>query len=186
MRNRHEVLLFPAVLVLVPLLLGSTPLQLPELGEEARAAVIAHLMTDCEIDEPRRTLDTLLEFSEELTPYLAGVLDGGPEQTTLAQFDRALDAQWRERQDFLDQVERKDTGLDEEELRAARAVTEEDYKELARRDFVSKFRQRAAVALGEIHTPDALQALRQTLEKTEEEDLKRVIRSALEPRERQQ
>jgi hypothetical protein len=145
------------------------------ISAESLSALQYFLDVDCEIDGRTRAVEQLLKYKIELEPRLVTLLKEGPDQQALAEMQRGLEQRWSQREAFLRQDPKM--GLTEEQLRLAKSVTKEAYINQGREQFVRKYRQKAAIGLAAIGSPEALKTLREVSAKADE-DLREVIRAA--------
>lgn len=144
--------------------------------QEAKVALQYYLDVDCEIDRGSEPLNQLLKFKDVLAATLIALLREGPDQEALAEFQRSLEQRWAQREAFLRQ--NPELGLKQEDLERARSVTKEAYVKQGREQFIRKYREKAAIGLAAIGSPEAIRTLSEVSEKADEE-LRTVIQSAL-------
>lgn len=144
--------------------------------QEAMVALQYYLDVDCEVDRGGEPLNQLLKFKDVLEASLITLLKEGPDQQTLSEVQRTLDQRWAQREAFLRQ--NPELGLKEEDLQRARSVTKEDYIKQGREQFIQKYREKAAIGLAAIGSPEGIKTLREVSEKANG-DLRSVIQSAL-------
>jgi len=151
--------------------------QRPELPAEAKAALKHFLDVDCEDTEQGEALKKMLTFKEALEPELIAVLRDGPDKQTLDQAQRALEEEWNLREAFL----RKNPklGLKESELQNVRSLTRESFINQGRAQIILKYREKSAIGLVAIGSPEATKALREVSQKGDE-SLQTVIKAAQE------
>ncbi len=166
---------------LASILLGAVTLDLrgqapTAISAESLAALRYFLDVDCEINGRTVAVEQLLRYRAELEPRLITLLREGPDPEALAEMQRGLEQRWSQREAFLRQDPK--IGLTEEQMRLAKSVSKEAYINQGREQFIRKYRQKAAIGLAAIGSPEALKALREASAKADE-DLRAVIRAAI-------
>ena len=177
MRNTIRATLVAVVAFAVIATLGYfSAAQRPELSSDAKIAVQHFLDTDCELKEQGEALNRMLAFMAAVEPYLIAVLRDGPDKQTLDELQRSLEEQWSVREAYL--RKNPDLGLKENELQIAKGVTKDAFISQARDRVILKYREKSAIGLAAIGSPDAIKALREAGEKGDEA-LRTVIQAAL-------
>ncbi len=146
------------------------------LSSEALAALNYYLNVDCEIPVRRDGLDQLLKFKDVLEPRLISLLKEGPDEESLAGVRRDLEESWSAREKFL--AQNPQPGLTEDQLKLARGVSRDEYLEQGRKQFILKYKEKAAIGLAAIGSPLGLRTLREAVAKSDE-TMRAVINSAL-------
>ncbi len=175
MRRTAKTFFFASVLLGVATLDLRAQVRTAAISAEGLAALQYFLDVDCEIGGRTQAVDQLLKFKIELEPRLITLLKEGPDQEALAEMQRGLEQRWSQREAFLRQDPQ--IGLTEEQLRVAKSLTKEAYINQGREQFIRKYRQKAAIGLAAIGSPEALKTLREVSAKGDE-DLREVIRAA--------
>lgn len=177
MRKYAEWLISAALLLGLGLAVSWAQVERTEIPQEAQAALQYFLDVDCEVDAGSEPLDRLLKYKDVLQARLITLLKEGPDASALASFEPTLEQRWAQRQAFLGQE--PELGLKEEELQLATGVTKEQYLRQGRQQFIRKYREKAAVALAAIGTPEARKVLEEVRLQADE-GLRAVIQSARE------
>ena len=147
------------------------------LPNEASTALQHFLYVSSEVDEERgEALRGLLDHKVLVEPKLIELLREGPSQETLDSFLAGVDERWRQREAFLKQ--NSDLGLTKDVLERARSLTREQYTDLARNQFVRQHREKAAIGLAAIGSPEGRSALREVAAR-EDDELRDFIRPLL-------
>jgi len=131
---------------------------LAQVPDEARKAAATWLAKDCDEAE-KQALDAMLaKYKTQLEPVFLQALNQGPEAPDIAAQQTAAAEQFQKRQEALKTG--KGLGLSEADLKAARAVTSEQYLAQQRNDFILRYRSRAAAGLGIVDGEQGKAALR--------------------------
>ncbi len=146
------------------------------ISPEALAALTYYLNVDCEIPVRRDGLDQLLKYKDVLEPRLISLFKEGPDEESLAAVRRDLEESWSAREKFL--AQNPQMGLTEDQLKLARGVSRDGYLEQGRKQFILKYKEKAAIGLAAIGSPLALKTLREAAAKSDE-TMRAVINGAL-------
>ncbi len=146
------------------------------LSPEALAALTYYLNVDCEIPLRRDGLDQILKYKDVLEPRLISLLKEGPDEESLAAVRRDLEESWSAREKFL--AQNPQLGLTENQLKLARGVSRDEYLEQGRKQFILKYKEKAAIGLAAIGSPLGLKTLREAATKSDE-TMRAVINGAL-------
>lgn len=139
---------------------GVTPAQAQEITLEARTALQYFIDLDCEVGNDGAALNNLLKYKTAVQSTLVTYLRNGPDMSSLNTFQNNLAQEWI-------QLERS-MGYEKKAL----------FLDLNRIAFVQKYREKSAIALAAIGTPEAVRAL-QDMRTTENEGLRTVINAAM-------
>jgi hypothetical protein len=117
-----------------------------QVPDEAQKAAVTWLATDCDVGE-NEALDTMLaKHKTPLEPVFLQALAQGPDTQKIAAAQAAAARQFQRRQEALKTG--KGLGLSDADLKAARAVTSEQYMAHQKDDFILRYKSRAVAALG--------------------------------------
>jgi hypothetical protein len=179
MRNILKVTLLAAMaFALVGALGYFSPAQRPELPNDAKFALQHFLDVDCEQKEEQgEALNRMLTFKAVLEPHLIATLREGPDKQNLDETQRSLEEQWNLREAYL--RKNPDLGLKENELQIAKGLTKDAFISQGRERVIRKYREKSAIGLAAIGSPEAIKTLREVNEKGDEA-LRTVIQAALE------
>ncbi|MGH9929114.1 MAG: hypothetical protein ACREA9_07795 [Pyrinomonadaceae bacterium] len=150
--------------------------QSQEVPKDALLALQYFWDVDCELKEPGEALNRVLVYKAALEPHLIATLRNGPDQQALSEVDKSLEEQWSRRDAYL--KNNPNLGLKENELQIAKGVTREAYIKQGREQVIRKYREKSAIALAAIGSPEAIKTLREVSEKGDR-DLQTVIQAAL-------
>jgi hypothetical protein len=170
------ILLAAMAFVVVATLGYFSAAQRPELSADARFALQHFLDVDCEVNEQGEALNRMLTFRAELEPHLIAILRDGPDKQTLDEAQRSLEEQWNVREAYL--RKNPDLGLKENELQIAKGQTRDAFLTEGRERIIRKYREKSAIGLAAIGSPEAIKTLREVSEKGDEA-LRTVIQAAL-------
>jgi len=149
-------------------------------NDSRSAATLAferYLQTDCELPgDSGESLRGVLRFAPALELDLILLLRDGPGPRELARVESLSQAEWVKREEYLrggSQAARRllDQGL-------AQRVPLQEYRDFESQRYTQQVREKAAIALAAIGTPQALEAVRQAAEGGNE-GLRAVIAAAL-------
>ncbi len=179
MRNKLKVTLHAAMAFVIVAALGYfSAAQRPELPNDAKFALQHFLDVDCELNEQGEALNRFLTFKAVLEPQLIAVLRDGPDKQTLDETQRSLEEQWNQREAYL----RKNpdmSGLKENELQIVKGLTRDVFISQGRERIIRKYREKSAIGLAAIGSPEAIKTLHEVGDKGDEA-LRTVIQAALE------
>ena len=117
--------------------------QVPDVAQQAATTWLAK---DCDEGE-KQALDAIIaQFKTPLEPVFLQALADGPSPQQLAAEQAAAAQRFQQRQEALKTG--KGLGLSEADLRAARAVTSEEYTRQQMDSFVLRYKSRAVAGLG--------------------------------------
>lgn len=137
----------------------------PSPSTEALDSLQRYLETDCETGEEGVALDAVLAHGALLAPALRSVLTDGPDAAMRQQVTETLAVQWEERQSFLES--NPDLGLAPEALAEVFATGRGEWIERGLQRFDLGCRERAAIALAAMRTPESLDVLRRAVPRAE-------------------
>ena len=150
--------------------------QLPQISERARAVAMEWLLSNCEIGEGARLTSQLTQYKAELEAFFLAVLQQGPDEKQLSDFQRASEARFQQREDRLKSDRR--LPLTDEQRKAAQGVTREQYVAQEKDDFVLRYKSQAVAGLAIVGGSKAKAAL-EPLSKDEKSPLKVSAQEAL-------
>src|SRR5205807_7359306 len=120
-------------------LLGQAP-------DEAQKAADTWLVKNCDEGEQHELEAILAKYKTQLEPVFLQALDQGPDAKKIAAAQTDAARQFQKRQEALKTA--KGLGLSDADLKAARAVTSEQYLAQQKDDFILRYRSQAVAALG--------------------------------------
>lgn len=138
----------------------------PETSAKARAALVEWL--ECE-ECVNNELEVVVEYGELLQPMLVSVLNQGAAPATRSLYRHQLE----QRHDELVEYGSRHPG-------SKPTLPKDEFVALYLGNLDAQYRTRAAEALGSIGGEASVKALQQALDSTDRDDVKRVIREALE------
>src|SRR5215470_3021686 len=167
----------PAAITLgVTMLAANSAFPQLQISEEARALGTRWLFSNCDTGEGRSLGSKLGQFKVELEPFFLAALQQGPDESQLAEQQRASEARYQQRQEVL--KSNRQLPLSEEDRRAAQAVSREQYLAQEKEDFVQRYKSQAVAGLGIVGGPKAKAAL-EILGKDEKSPLQGSAQQAL-------
>jgi hypothetical protein len=144
---------------LVLTLAATTTLRAQE-SDPATAALQHFLELDCGVGQDGTALDAIVNHADALEPELARLLREGPDGSTLAEATARAEQSWRRREAFL--KTNPHLGLDEQGRLDVLTVTRDEFVSDAVNHVVRRYKEKAAVGLAAIGSPEGLRTLRET------------------------
>ena len=131
---------------------------LAQLPDEARKAAATWLVKNCDEGEKGVLEAILTKYKLQLEPVFLQALDQGPDAQQIAAEQVEAARQFQMRQEALKTG--KGLGLSEADLKAARAVTSQQYLAQHQADFILRDRSQAVAGLGIVDGQQGKAALR--------------------------
>jgi hypothetical protein len=161
--------------------------QEPGLPREVETTLQYFLSVDCQMGVKRSPLDQLVAVNDvqpekvqaQLTLRLISILNHGPDQRTVDKLPLALQGEWEKRSAFLKKNPKLGLNKEHYALAVKMSKDKDAYVNQRLAAFVSRYRERSAIALGAMPSPEGIMALRK-LSKTKDSALRTVIKTALE------
>ncbi len=153
------------------------------LSSDAHSALQFYLGQDCAVEEEPRALRKVVSLNVRhhgvIEPVLINYLSNGPDEDAIATAQRVLEDQWKRHEESL--KNQPSMKMAEQQIRALKAITKDAFMRDGLTRFTKQYREKSAVALAEIGTTQAQQALAEA-KKTGDSELRNAIKAATERR----
>ena len=170
----HSCLFFSIILLAItPTMVSSV--EEHKIPAEDKATVNTWLFHNCGMEERRLIEHRLKTMGPAVETLLLKALETGPNKALVDEFDRATVRRFDRRRQLIDQGLK--TGLSEADLKEAASVTQQDFVNRQKKDFILRYKSQALMGLGMVEGPKGF-AILQKMAK-EDSELQHVARKAL-------